>query len=151
MNKCIRCGNKKFRSMPHPLKQELDGHLFTATVPSKKCTQCGESYFDAEGGILFQQAIAQKLIDMGTSSGAAFKFLRKTLGIKASDLAPLLDVAAETISRWETGERAVDHAAMALLGVLVAEKLDGRSTTVNRLRSMRKPRGFAKNVRLALA
>lgn len=40
-------------------------------------------------------------------SGQEIRFLRKTVGMKAAELARFLDVTAETISRWENGKKVI--------------------------------------------
>ena len=47
--------------------------------------------------------------------------MRKSVPLSAVELASLLRVAPETISRWETGERAVDRAAWLVVRALVLE------------------------------
>ncbi|MDX2088302.1 MAG: helix-turn-helix domain-containing protein [Kofleriaceae bacterium] len=64
--------------------------------------------------------------------------MRKALGMRAVDLAQLLDVTAETVSRWETGKIDVETRAFALLGTLVIERLEGRDDAVQRLRAIEK-------------
>jgi hypothetical protein len=68
--------------------------------------------------------------------------------MKATELADLLEVASETISRWETGERAVDRGAFALLADMARDALEGRAGTLELLKSMRTPKRLAKTVRL---
>jgi DNA-binding transcriptional regulator YiaG len=63
-------------------------------------------------------AAAAELARLGRRSGPALRFMRKALGYRAVELAAL-DVAPETLSRWETGEREVEGRAFALVGLLV--------------------------------
>lgn len=97
----------------------------------------------------FELAVAEKLAGLGIRTGEAFKFMRKALGLRAVDLAELLDVAAETVSRWETGEP--EARAFALLGSIVAERLRGQEETVDRLRALRSPRKRPARVRVHAA
>jgi hypothetical protein len=71
--------------------------------------------------------------------------------MRATDLAALLDVSAETISRWETEKRAVDRGALALVGNLVRDTLEGRTATLEQLRALREPRPLAKTIQLDLS
>jgi transcriptional regulator with XRE-family HTH domain len=77
--------------------------------------------------------------------------MRKALGLRAADLAGLLGVAAETVSRWETGQRDVDRGALALVGGLVVDRLEGSTATLDRLRALAKPPRTAKTKALELA
>ena len=73
-----------------------------------------------------------------------FKHLRKTLGLKATNLADLLGVTSETISRWENGHNEPDRAVWATLEQLVDDHYGNRTTTLDRLRTFgeaRIPRG----------
>src|SRR5579883_1647167 len=80
------------------------GLTFTATLPGERCDHCQAVYHNL--GLLSQVdlLIAHRLIHLGLVNGEVFRFLRKTLGLRAADLAALLDVKAETISRWENGK-----------------------------------------------
>lgn len=131
--------------------REVAGHLFVAFLPARVCNHCGKVYFDA--GVLerFELHVAGKLVEAGVSSGAAFRFMRKAIGMRATDLGALLDVSAETISRWETEKRAVDRGALAVLGALVRDALEGRTQTLDGLRALREPRPLAKTIQLDLS
>ena len=83
----------------------------------------------------------------GLRSGESFKFIRKALGMKATELARVMNVAAETVSRWETAQREVDWPEFMLLGFLVDDKLAGRSTVLARAKALAKPQA-AQRVRL---
>jgi transcriptional regulator with XRE-family HTH domain len=87
-------------------------------------------------------------VEHGASDGAAFKFMRKAIGMKATDLAALLGVAAETISRWETGQREVDRTALAALAGLVVDELEGHTKVISILRALQNPRKPPKSIRI---
>lgn len=150
MKRCVQCKGQTFEQTEHKLEQTVGDQTFAATIPAQRCTACGETYFSASDGIRFEQAVAAKLAQSGAATGDAFRCLRRTLRLRAIDLAPLLGVAAETISRWETGQRDVDRAAFGLLGVLVLEQLDHRHDTLDRLGALAHPKHRAKRVRLRL-
>lgn len=50
----------------------------------------------------FELLAAAALARHGVCTSEAFKFIRKSLGMRATDLGAVLGVAPETISRWET-------------------------------------------------
>jgi len=131
--------------------REVGGHLFVAFLPAQACSSCGKLYFDTNVLERFELHVAGKLADAGVSTGPAFRFMRKALGMRATDLAALLDVSAETISRWETEKRAVDRGALALVGALVRDTLEGRTSTLELLRALREPRALAKTIQLDLS
>jgi DNA-binding XRE family transcriptional regulator len=87
----------------------------------------------------FELLVAAELVKRGLRSGALFKFMRKALGMKATELAEAFHVAPETVSRWENGQREVDWPEFMLLGFLVDDKLAGRTTTLSRLKALAEP------------
>jgi DNA-binding transcriptional regulator YiaG len=72
-----------------------------------------------------RRAAKTVLLDVPAVEGDVLKFARKALGLKQVELAAILDVTAETISRWETGadsfKRPVQLAYAQLLDI--AERL----------------------------
>ena len=58
------------------------------------------------------------------------KFLRKSLGLPAKTLAESLDVAPETISRWENGKQAIGDAQERLLRLQIISKLSEKAPGV---------------------
>ena len=50
------------------------------------------------------------------------------------DLADLLDVAPETVSRWENGHRSADRSVWNTLADLLANAVEGKTTTLDLLR-----------------
>ena len=72
--------------------------------------------------------------------------------MRAADLAELLDVTPETVSRWETGKLDVARAAWSALAGIVVERAhgEGRSRMLDRLRALQAPKKLAKAVRIEL-
>jgi transcriptional regulator with XRE-family HTH domain len=128
----------------------VGGHVFVAALPARYCRSCEEASYEGATLQRFDLHVASRLVEAGSSSGAAFRFLRKALGLRAIDVAGLLDVAAETLSRWETDKRAVDRGALAVLASCVHDALAGRTTTLETLRALRSPRTLEKRVQLDL-
>lgn len=137
--KCVTCGNEQMVSGTEREVRSVAGYTFVADMPASACDKCGESVIDYTSLHLFNLAIAGKLAELGASSGEAFKFMRKAMSMKAADLAALLQVVPETVSRWETGQRNVDYGAMLVLGAIVLDKLENKTMTLDRLRALRDP------------
>lgn len=54
----------------------------------------------------------------------------------AADVANVLGVTAETVSRWETGQRDVDRHVFALLGALAIAAVEGRPSPAERFKAL---------------
>ncbi|HTP29443.1 MAG TPA: hypothetical protein VMK12_27735, partial [Anaeromyxobacteraceae bacterium] len=63
-------------------------------------------------------------------------------------LAELLDVTIETISRWEHGKQSLDRRAVALLASMVLDRIEGRTSTLDRLKALLKPEPLPSVVQL---
>jgi DNA-binding transcriptional regulator YiaG len=60
-----------------------------------------------ELGRLELQAAIVVLSETQSINGDELRFARKAMGLRQPDLAALLDVATETVSRWETGAETI--------------------------------------------
>lgn len=149
MKRCAICKAKAVR-VTAPDTLDVGEQTFRADVPAWKCTSCGEVFYPSESVRSFEFSVADVLAQSGASSGEAFRFMRKVLGLRANELADLLGVVPDTISRWEKGKRPVDRGAMLTLGSLVDDQFRGRSTTLERLTALQKPARAAKSVRIEL-
>src|SRR4051812_46497597 len=127
LKKCIKCGGTKLRETSTPLKQVVDGREFTGALRTQTCDACGESYVDLADGKRYEMDVARDLAVGAAIGPEGFRYMRKALGMKADHLASLLDVARETLSRWETGEREIPRMAWALLAGIVLEDVKGAS------------------------
>jgi putative zinc finger/helix-turn-helix YgiT family protein len=103
-----RCGNclkdeVSPETMPYATDIKHDGRLYHLEIPAiaiPKCQACGEVVFSNsvdEEVLLALRAHLHLLTPQQIKKG------RKTLGLKAKELAERIGVAAETISRWEKG------------------------------------------------
>lgn len=82
-------------------------------------------------------AIASWLVANGARTGDALRWLRKTIGMKALELAEVLGITPETVSRWENGKLEVDALAWVLLGAIVHDRETGETRTIDALRAAR--------------
>ncbi len=119
--------------------------------PQRICSACGERTYRGKDLVAAEDAVTRELVARGIRDGAVFKHLRKALGLKATDLADLLGVTPETISRWENGHNQADRAVWATLDLLVDEHRAGRTTTLERLRRLAGARVPKRPVPLTLA
>jgi len=150
--RCAACGSDELRAGSTDWRLEIAGIHFTAGLRAKICPDCGESYVDSSELERFELLAARWLADDGARSGDAFRFMRKALGLRAVELAELLDSSPETISRWEHGKlQPVDARAFALLGAMAADRLAGHNDTRSRLEALRSPSKVPNTVSLEVA
>jgi len=125
------------------------GQCFEVTLPTQRCLACGEETFAASALVRAERAVARALIDSGMHSGDVVRWVRKSAGLRAVDLAELLGVAPETVSRWENDKHPIDRASWATLAALATEGLDG--PTAARLRAAASPAQLPPVLRLDTA
>jgi transcriptional regulator with XRE-family HTH domain len=94
--------------------------------------------------------VATVLAMKGPLQGETLRFMRKALGLRGFELAALLGVTGETLSRWEHEQRPVDSMAWILVGSLVLEHAGRPPVTLRRLLAAneKKPTPLPKTVRL---
>lgn len=145
--KCPHCGEAALKRARVPHSITVAGTEFASDLPGQRCPGCGSSTVEGAAGVRFELLVAAELVTRGLRSGESFKFIRKALGMKAAELARIMNVAPETVSRWETAQRDVDWPEFMLLGFLVDDKLAGRSTVLARAQALAEPQA-ARLVRL---
>jgi DNA-binding XRE family transcriptional regulator len=102
-------------------------------VSAIKCGSCGESSLSGPDLGRAELLAGAEAMARGLRDGGTLKFIRKSLGLRAADLGELLDVSPETISRWENSHRAAERSVWNTLADLVADRLRGTRTTLDRL------------------
>jgi DNA-binding XRE family transcriptional regulator len=138
-DQCCKCGSAARNESVLHAERQIDGQLFVAELPARKCSSCEDQAIEAPALAAFDAAVAGELARSGASSPAALRFLRKSLGLTAVELGDLLELRPETISRLEHGKMPADRRTVALLGALVLDRLAGRSETADRLRALAQP------------
>src|SRR5215216_2683143 len=113
--KCPTCRKENtFRAWEGP--DQRMGVDFVAR--GQRCSNCGETLFDFEEIGRQDKIVALGIAKRGIRDAKELKFVRKTIDIKALDLGELLDVAAETVSRWENEKLPIPRYAVFILGEL---------------------------------
>lgn len=126
----MRCPNCKAVDSYQPWEgmMKLRGVEFVAR--GERCRSCNETTFDAAEVNRQERVVAAGLVQQGIRTPRDFQYVRKVAGLKANELAELLDVRPETVSRWERGESDIPRYAVFMLGELfthprvVREKLE---------------------------
>lgn len=148
MKRCLQCKGERLSEATTEERLEVAGKTFEASVPVIRCADCGESYYPGPELERFELEVAGALAEHGEMSAEAFRFMRKALGVRACELAELLDVAQETVSRWEHGRLPIERRAAALLSAMVLDRLEGRTATLDRLKALLKPEPLPSLVRV---
>jgi len=150
MKSCGRCGRDRVASISVDDSMEVCGHIFTAQLPATRCESCGQVLIQGHDMKLFELRIAVELAKAGLRTGAAFKYLRQSVGLEPENLAHLLDVPEDFVNYWERGDWPVDPRAQAVLCSLVLAKFEHRPASLDCLAVLREPRKLARKVRLHL-
>jgi hypothetical protein len=127
------------------------GHVVIYGVPGWQCGDCAEVYRTADDLGRSELIAAGGLASTGYREGAVFKFMRKAVGLRATDLAELLDVTPETISRWENDRHEIDRPAWLAVEGLVRDALERKDTTRRRLLALNERRAHKEPLRLDFA
>jgi YgiT-type zinc finger domain-containing protein len=86
--RCPACSKTAFEPTTYAARRDLDGRLFTADVPARKCTACGELLISGPGLRAFERAITLELARGGAVGPEGFRWLRKAAGLKAGRDSP---------------------------------------------------------------
>ena len=147
---CPNCAIGKIKPGAANRTRNVAGHSFTAALPAMTCDNCGEIYFDGEVIGQFDLLVAARLAEAGVIDAEALKFMRKVTGLNGKEFAELLEVRAETVSRWEKDKRPIDRATYAVMRQLIFDRLHGTTQTADYLRSLHKPKRLPRNVKIDL-
>jgi DNA-binding transcriptional regulator YiaG len=132
MRRCPTCDGRLLQSTKDEWV-EVAGRRFVASVSAQACVSCSGMFVGSSSMAELEMAVSCELAKSGPLSGETFRYMRKSLGMRAIVLAKLLGITAETISRWENRQRAVDRAAWVVLGGLVLENAGRPPATFERL------------------
>lgn len=144
MKHCVQCKGTKLERAEQTIDIQVPTGekalaVSVAGVSVIRCSTCGEAYLhgrDLERAALIAGAEA---IRRGAQDGTTFRFVRKALGMEASELGELLGISPNVVSQWEDGRRAVERSVWIALGHLMADQLSGATTTIDELRAFVAP------------
>ena len=148
MKRCYKCKAETLKETTAPDQVTVGGRTFEGEVPALECASCGEVVYPGPGLMAFELSVAGELARHGEVTAEVFGFMRRAMGMKAVDLAELLDVTHETVSRWENDKQPVERRAAALLSAMVLDQIEGKTSTLDRLKALLKPEPLPKLVRL---
>ena len=117
---CVVCGGEATYKK-HTHEEDAGGIKVSINhVMAFVCAACGEMEMSTRLlAQLQRQAACLALSDIPTANGAMLRYARKSVGLRQVDLAKLLGIASETISRMENDAHPIDRTMkMAVIGVL---------------------------------
>lgn len=103
-NPCIECGSASMKrvSIDYCTKMKYEGTSYDVRVSDLmifQCPSCGEKEFTPESRRQLRIALCDLL---GLLKPSEIRAKRESLGLSQVDLANLMGIANETISRWES-------------------------------------------------
>jgi putative zinc finger/helix-turn-helix YgiT family protein len=148
-DRCARCRSLN-AALPSRIEvtKTIGGTTFTAIVQGRRCTHCGAEAADPRDVETFHLHVALHLAEAGCVGAEEVRFFRSVLRLRTQRLADMLDVAPETVSRWEAGRRKPSTAPKALLALMVSDTWSARGHTVECLSRLKRRRPLPAKVQL---
>jgi putative zinc finger/helix-turn-helix YgiT family protein len=122
---CPTCGGKMTKTKEDYRYKEcgLD-NVILSDLTVYRCN-CGEEMPAIPNMEGIHKVIGLETIQSKTVlSGKQIRFLRKEMGLMATELADILGANKVTVSRWESGEEPIGHANDKLVRVLYLRRMD---------------------------
>src|SRR6266536_6683611 len=108
MKRCHKCKGTDIRKVRDRFVDKFllaDGRTLEFVFedfPQKVCSSCDERYYEAKDLIAAEDAVTRDLMARGIRDSAVFKYLRKAVGLKATELA---DLRVTAVARYMVRER----------------------------------------------
>lgn len=120
--KCQNCRNPTVNSSTENYHYTACGlrNVTLVGIEVRTCATCGWRSAVIPNVDGLHKVLAQAIVEKkGRLLGGEFRFLRKQLGESGTDLASIIGVTAETISRWENEREPVSSVADKMLRLLL--------------------------------
>jgi putative zinc finger/helix-turn-helix YgiT family protein len=120
---CATCRQKAVRPVTIDYTAEMghDGQTYVVTVPGLEVLECTNCQARMLADDSYEKLNESLRWQVGLLSPEEIKQQRKSLGLSQQELADYLQVAQETVSRWETGaqiqQRAMNRHLLGLFKV----------------------------------
>lgn len=142
LRRCAQCGSEDLRIKNVEDKIELEvapkqtAVFVRQDMPAVVCEKCGESYFGSSDVGDFELQVAMEAGSRGFIHGPVLRFMRTAIGLSAKELANMLDITAETVSRWENGRTTIPKTVFIVVTALVEDHAAKRTNTRERLEAV---------------
>ena len=147
MGKCPHCDSAVARTKKEQ-SRTIASTTFLVRGVSYACKKCRVEIVFEDDVRRIDLEVASVLAMRSEPHGEGFRFLRRSLELRAIELAALLHVTAETVSRWENDQRPVDLNAWVTLGSMVLERAGHPPATLRRLLALQAPAKMPRSIRL---
>jgi DNA-binding transcriptional regulator YiaG len=124
--------------------------VFSGEIPARICEHCGAARHHIDDLVRFEHAVARRFLKEARPSGPGLAFARETARLQSQELARLLGVAPNSVSRWEHGRNPIDRATWATVLQLAREQLDGLSDTRESLEALGRKKATRKRIAVAV-
>jgi len=119
--KCRECREGALVDAPGVYQYRSLPSVTLTGVRRRICDHCGAEFVSIPAMGKLNQLLAEMLVRKPAPlTGDEIRFLRKHQGWTAKDLASVMGVTPESVSRWENGARQMASSADRLLRLLVA-------------------------------
>ena len=145
---CPTCREGDIYRRKTVVRFDVGAVTFESESVARSCDNCNESLVAGDELRGVELRAAAKLAAAGVSSAKTLQFCRKTLGLQSAQLARMLGIEPETLSRWERGKRPIPLGAMAIVHALVSKAATGKSNISECLDALQNPTPLAGVVRL---
>ena len=144
---CAKC-ETLMRRVTRTKRVPVAGVEFEVTLPVYECPKDESWIVPPEAHREMDRQVLQTIATHGPATGKTLKFLRGALKMKATELAVLVNVVPETLSRWETEAKPVSPLVWVTVAAMALDKLANRSTTLKRLHAASLPTAPAQPIPL---
>lgn len=146
MNECFVCGAnvEVIKDKPYVYKDGgIEATLYGLT--QYHCSACDETFTPIPTPQKLHRVIGQVICEKnkGLLTGDEIRFLRKTMDMKANELAQIMGTDVSTISRWENNKKDIGDGNDRLLRMVFIHRLPYSTTlpdTVETLKGIPKKR-----------
>ena len=135
--RCPRCKAGLLEATAVDVTRRIGGQEVRARAAAMICAGCGTIVHQRRELQRIELEIAARLVEEGRRDGEVLRYVRRALGLKGKDVARLLEVCAETVSRREQGKVPVDRATLVVLRQMVLDRLRGDGSTESFLASLK--------------
>lgn len=150
MQTCPKCGGR-ISSTWKDRTETVARCTFSVRMSAFACRRCRETFVFGpmleRGDLEIACAVAMR----GAPAGDGFRFMRHVMRLRAGELAALLTVTPETVSRWENGQRAVDPIAWVAVGSILLEQAGRPPKTMERFQALKDGSSLPRTLRIDLA